>query len=144
MIPKECKRLAEVDFPVAEGTFLLTRLRAASLKAGPPPKVEQAPAEEPPNLILESPVAASQPPVRPAAEEVVRLSLRGAIRPELWNKLGTRLTPKLRTSAQGLALAVEASLDVSAKDLSHVESDLHQALRDLGLEAAVQIGRNRV
>ena len=74
---------------------------------------------------------------------VVRLSLRGAIPPELWNKLGTKLIPKLRTSGQGLSLTVEASLDVPANDLSHVESDLRQALRDLGLEGLVQIERKR-
>jgi hypothetical protein len=72
---------------------------------------------------------------------MVRLSLRGTFPPELWNKLGTKLIPKLRTSGQGLSLKVEASLEVSAKDLSHVETDLCQALLDLGLEGSLQIAK---
>jgi hypothetical protein len=127
-----------------ENTFLLTRSRATSLKAGPPAKVEPPPTEEPQELVLEPTVAPPQPPVVPAAEQIIRLSLHGPIPPELWNKLGTKLIPKLRTSGQGLALAVEASLDVPADDLSHVESDLRQALRDLGLEGSIRIERNRI
>jgi hypothetical protein len=89
-------------------------------------------------------VAPPARPLAPATEQIVRLFLRGAIPPEQWNKLGTKLIPKLRTSGQGLSLTVEASLDVAANDLSHVESDLRQALRDLGLEGLVQIEKKRI
>jgi hypothetical protein len=136
---KEYIRSEEVAFD--DNTFLLMRTRAAALKAGPPPKVEPALTEEPPHLVLEPPVVLPPPTVALAAEQTVRLSLHGAIPPELWNKLGTKLIPKLRTSGQGLSLTVDASLDVPAKDLSHVESDLRQALRDLGLEGSVRIDR---
>jgi hypothetical protein len=139
---KESVGSEEVVFD--DNTFLLTSVRAAALKAGPPAKVEPVPAEEAPPLVLEPPVVPPQPPVVPAADQIVRLSLCGTIPPELWNKLGTKLIPKLRTSGQGLSLRVEASLGVPAKDLSHVESDLRQALFDLGLEGSVQITKNRV
>jgi hypothetical protein len=127
-----------------DNTFLLTRTRAATLKAGPPPKSVPAPADQPTELVLEPPVAPPAGPVTPVTEQPVHLFLRGAIPPELWNKLGTKLIPKLRTSGQGLSLTVEASLDVPAKDISHVESDLRQALRDLGLEGLVQIEKKRI
>lgn len=139
---KEAVGSEEVAFD--DNTFLLTRSLAATLKAGPPLKASPAPIEQPTELILKPPVAPPAPPVTPTTEQIVRLCLRGAIPPEQWNKLGTRLIPKLRTSGQGLSLTVEASLDVPAKDLSHVESDLRQALRDLGLEGLVQIEKNRI
>jgi hypothetical protein len=130
-----------------DNTFLLTRSRAASLKAGPPAKVEPEPTEQPTQFSLQPTAAPTAPPVQPAgppADQIVRLSLRGTIPPEVWNKLGTKLIPKLRTAGQGLSLTVEALLDVPTKDLSHVESDLRQALRDLGLEGSIQITKNRV
>jgi hypothetical protein len=127
-----------------DNTFLLMRTRAAALKAGPPPKSAPSPTEQPTEPILEPPVAPPAPPVTPTTEQTVRLFLRGAIPPEQWNKLGTKLIPKLRTSGQGLSLTVEAALDVTADDLSHVESDLRQALRELGLEGAVQIEKKRI
>jgi hypothetical protein len=139
---KEYTASEEVVFD--DNTFLLMRTRAAALKAGPPPKSVPAPTEQPTELVLEPPVAPPAPPVTPAIEQTVRLFLRGAIPPEQWNKLGTKLIPKLRTSGQGLSLTVEASLDVAANDLSHVESDLRQALRDLGLEGLVQIEKKRI
>ncbi len=103
-----------------------------------------APTEQPTELVLGPPVAPPAPSVTPATEQIVRLFLRWAIPPEQWNKLGTKLIPKLRTSGQGLSLTVEASHDVATNDLSHVESDLCQALRDLGLEGLVQIEKKRI
>jgi hypothetical protein len=128
-------------------TFLLTRERAPALKGGGPQPIkgtEPPPARE---LVLEPPTyppAGPTPPAAPSVPEIVRLALRGDVPPELWNKVGTKLIPKLRTSGQGLSLTLEASLDVPAKDLSHVESDLRQALRDLGLEGSVQIAKSWV
>jgi hypothetical protein len=139
---KEYAGTEEVAFD--DNTFLLTRTRAAALKGGPPPKSAPVATEQPTELVLEPPVAPPAPPVTPATEQTVRLFLRGAIPPEQWNKLGTKLIPKLRTSGQGLSLTVEASLDVAANDLSHVELDLRQALRDLGLEGAVKIEKKPI
>ena len=92
-------------------------------------------------LILEpppSPGSQASPP-----DQLVRLSLRGSIPPEQWNKLGTKLLPKLRSSGQDLSLGLDASLTVRSQDLSHVEAELRQALRDLGLEGLVRIEKNQ-
>jgi hypothetical protein len=124
-------------------TFLLARSRAASFKVGPPPTAAPAPTEQPPQLVLEPPFA---PPVQPTGtvtEQTVRLSLRGAIPPEQWNKLGTRLIPKLRTSGQELSLNLDASLTVRSSELGRIEAELRQALQDLGLEGSVQIEKNQ-
>jgi hypothetical protein len=127
-----------------DSTFLLTRVRAGALKAGPPPTVSAPLTEQPPQLVLEPPLAIPPRRETPAAGEMIRLSLRGTIPPEQWNKLGTRLIPRLRSSGQELSLNLSATLAVAIKDLIHVEADLRQALRDLGLEGVVQIEKNRV
>lgn len=77
------------------------------------------------------------------AEEPVRVYLRGRIPPEQWNKLGTRLIPKLRSFAQDLSLDLGASFTIRSADLRNVEADLRQALRDLGMEGSVKVETNR-
>jgi hypothetical protein len=126
---KEAVGAEEVTFD--DKTFLLTRARAEALKTIP---VEPTPAPPaaPGELVLE-------PPSGPPTEQPVRVSLRGNIPPEQWNKLGTRLIPKLRGAGRGLSLGLDASFSVRAEDLRHVEAEIRQALRDLGLEGLVRI-----
>ncbi len=115
-------------------TFLLTRSRAASLRASPSQPVSGPPAPQPGELVLEPPTgpvstpAASVPVVGvTAAEQDIRLSLRGTIPPEQWNKIGTRLIPRLRSSGYELSLILDASLTVHSQDVSQVEAELRQA-----------------
>jgi hypothetical protein len=70
---------------------------------------------------------------------MVRMSLRGTVPPEQWNRLGTRLLPKLRTSGQDVSLSLDASFLVRFQDVSHLESELRQALQDLGMEGLIHI-----
>jgi hypothetical protein len=93
------------------------------------------------DLILVPPSSSGSRPVPP--DQLVRLSLRGSIPPEQWNKLGTKLLPKLRSSGQDLSLGRDASLTVRSQDVRYVESELRQALRDLGLEGLVRIEADR-
>lgn len=117
-------------------TFLLTRSRAAALKAAPPQQ-PPPPTPQPGDLELQPP----QPPgpTEPIGEQAVRFYLRGNIPPEQWNRLGTKLLPKLRGADQNLTLGLDASLTVRAQDARHFETELRQALRDLGLEGLVRI-----
>ena len=135
----------EVTFD--DKTFLLTRTRAAALKA-PGSQAAAAPTTPPPGLapelILEPPpsVAGDREPSTP--EQEVRLTLHGAIPPEQWNKLGTRLIPKLRSAGHDLSLSLDAGLTVDPQAVAHLEAELRQALRDLGLEGLVRIEKKRV
>ncbi|MCI0722824.1 MAG: DUF499 domain-containing protein [Acidobacteria bacterium] len=122
----------EVTFD--DKTFLLTRERAALLKEKPASAVD-TPLPDQGGLVLEPPPSPTPTP----AGQSVRLSLRGAIPPEQWNKLGTKLLPKLRTAGKDLSLGIDATFTVRAEDLRQVEADLRQALRDLGLEGVVRI-----
>jgi len=72
----------------------------------------------------------------PVAAATSRIRLRGPIPPELWNRFGTRLLPKLR-SGEGLSLTVEAQMEVPTADLANVQREIRQSLSDLGLAESV-------
>jgi hypothetical protein len=117
-------------------TFLLAQARASSLKELPREPLPMPPPAAGDLVLVPPPSPGTE---QPAADQVVRLSLRGTIPPEQWNKLGTKLLPKLRTSGQDLSLGLDASLTVRSQDLHHIEAELRQTLRDLGLEGLVRI-----
>lgn len=131
-------------------TFLLKAARAATLQQATqePSAIEAVPGAQvigqtPGVLVLEPPPGPPSPPAGPVADVPVHLSLHGPIPPEQWNRLGTRLLPKLRTAGTDLALSLDASLTVSGKDLHYVEAEIRQALRDLGLEGLVRIEKGK-
>jgi hypothetical protein len=135
---KEAIRPEEVTFD--DKTFLLARSRAHALAQLVPQTAGGVAAPQPaPELILQPPAMPESAPAKPAVDEHVRICLRGNIPPEQWNKLGTKLIPKLRTSGQDLSLTIDASLIIRAQDTAYVENELRQALRDLGLESTVRI-----
>jgi hypothetical protein len=72
-----------------------------------------------------------------AAKRLLRIS--GHVPPELWNRLGNRLLPKLRIN-QSLKVKVDFSLEIAAEEADRLQRELRQALSDLGLRDAVQIG----
>ena len=74
-----------------------------------------------------------------AGEEVHILTLSGAIPPELWNKVGIRIIPKLRSAQAEPHLAVSFDLEIKGDQAAHLLHDLKQALVDLGLSAQVAV-----
>jgi hypothetical protein len=64
--------------------------------------------------------------------------LVGTVPPESWNRLGTKINPKLK-SGSDLKIGVDFSVTVSAESAKSVESDLHQILEDLGLKGKINI-----
>ena len=66
------------------------------------------------------------------------LRLVGTIPPELWNRLGTRIIPKLRSGAD-LTIGVDFSVTIPAESVQNTETDLRQALEDLGLKDNIKI-----
>jgi hypothetical protein len=140
------ERVGPEEIAFDDKTSLLTRERAALLKGGGPQPIKAVEPPPPPDLVLEPttrPPVEPAPPPPPSAPETVRLTLRGTIPPEQWNKLGTKLIPKLRTAGLELSLGLEATLIVRFQDIVNIERELRQALRDLGLEGQVRIERER-
>jgi len=77
-------------------------------------------------------------PVAAAHTEKKNIRLVGAVQPEVWNKLGTRLIPILRKGA-GVNFNVDLSTSIRATDAAHLVSELKQTLTDLGLKDKVRV-----
>ena len=68
------------------------------------------------------------------------LRLVGDIPPELWNRFGTRVLPKLR-AGEDLTVRIDSSVLVNAGSFKNLSRELRQALDDLGLGDQLEIQR---
>ena len=134
------------------GVFLLRKDRAAALGAKPGAEpgagtgLEPGPGTGPtpePGLRPEPgsepgsrPEPVSAPPPGAAAARTIRLS--GDVPPEVWNRLGRTLLPKLRGGAE-LKLGVQFSATVEGDRADGLVADLKQILDDLGLSERVDV-----
>ncbi len=128
------EQIGEEEIAFEPDVFLLRKERAAALKEPAPPGPEP-PLGPPPGPESPEP-AGPEPPPGPGT--TTRIRLRGEIPPELWNRLGHRLIPKLRVG-ENLSLVVEAVLDVPAENAASTRREIEQALRDSGLTGNVTI-----
>jgi hypothetical protein len=126
--------LDEVSFDA--GVFLLTKAKAKALKGGV--KLE-------PGVVVEREPVEGPEEVKPEKGEELALGaqtrtlrLVGTVPPEIWNRLGTRIIPKLK-SGSDLKIGIDFSVTVNADSVRSVESDLRQILEDLGLKGKIQI-----
>ena len=69
------------------------------------------------------------------------LRLAGTVPPELWNRLGTRMIPKLR-SGDGLTVGIDLTVAVAAPAAGKLEADLRQARADPGLGDRIRVDRS--
>ncbi len=114
--------------------FLLRRSRAEALTAvGPGSSPPFDPGAEPETVPA---VVSPGPQPQPDARRTVRLV--GIVPPEVWNRIGTKLLPRLR-SGSDLRLGVDLSLSVAADAVAGLVPELRQILQDLGLSASVRI-----
>jgi hypothetical protein len=132
------------------GVFLLTKAKAQALKAGvPAPTLGPEPQPGPPVPGLgPSPLSAvpgtaqaGEPEPGPGPAPGVQtktIRLVGAVPPEVWNRLGTKVLPKLR-SGFDLKVGVDFSVTVDRNVAGSLISDLRQILDDLELADTVQI-----
>ncbi|MBN1106452.1 MAG: hypothetical protein JXL84_23820 [Deltaproteobacteria bacterium] len=111
--------------------FLLTKAKAkeltsvAKVAGEKPAQPEPQPEPEPePEIPVES-LPDSVPKTK-----TIRLS--GNIPPEIWNRLGTKVIPKLR-SGKDVTIEVKFSTTVDMSLSKNLESELRQLLQDLGI-----------
>ena len=124
----------EVTFE--SGVFLVLKDRAKALVAAtePGPEPEPQPGPEP------GPGPSPEPGPGPEPEPLKRtLRVRGEVPPELWNRLGTRLLPKLR-SGDDLKVGIDLVVTVDGALAENLRSDLQQILDDLRIAHRVEIG----
>jgi hypothetical protein len=125
----------EVGFEA--GVYLLRKATAEALTAGAiaPPSPTPAPAPSVPSPA--EPETASGPEPAPAPR-MRTLRLEGNVPPEIWNRLGTKILPKLRAGGD-LRIGVDFSVTVAAEAGAALEGELRQILQELGLAEAVRL-----
>jgi hypothetical protein len=121
--------------------FLLTQAKAQSLtreaeRVPPLSPLPESPAQPAP---WPEPEARPAPEFESAADPHTRtLRLVGTIPPEVWNRLGTRVLPKLR-SGDALQVNIELAVTLSPALAQSMAAELHQVVQDLGLEGRLRI-----
>src|SRR5262249_47194199 len=114
------------------GVVLLKKSKAEELqkKPGPlPPPDDKVPPLAPDDTVPPPPDDKVPPPPQPAKARTIKLS--GNIPAELWNRLGTRVLPKLKTG-KDLKIGIDFSVTVEAANASDLQVELKQILADLG------------
>jgi len=104
--------------------FLLKRDKAKALKAGAPPPPEPP---EPPG---------PEPPAGPTTSTV---RVTGNIPPEIWNRLGTKLLPKLRSGGAELEVGVDFSATIRSDMAAGLTTEIRQILEELGIADKVKV-----
>ena len=127
---------AEIAFEA--DVYLLTKALAEKLKASeiapvPPSEPEPTPPEEP--ATPESP--------RPDGGGIgahAIISVAGSIPPEQWNRLGTRLLPKMR-AAGTVTATIRLEGEVNPSRAAALSAELQQIVDEIGLSQSVRVER---
>ena len=86
-------------------------------------------------------LAVRRVPARRAAGSANGTGRLLAVPPEIWNRLGTKVLPKLR-SGDDLSVGIEFSVGVGSASAKNMETELQQILNDLGLGDRVRLERS--
>jgi hypothetical protein len=132
------EQLSPDEIAFDDKVFLLRKEAAEAAKSGTATETQEIPTPEPP---AELPDAMPIPPVGGAEERVItntKLRLVGTIQPEVWNRLGTRILPKLRAGSD-LSIGLDFVVTVPEDSAGRLATELRQALQELGLDNAVRI-----
>ncbi|MFQ5381958.1 MAG: DUF499 domain-containing protein, partial [Dehalococcoidia bacterium] len=126
------------------GVFLLLKERAKALLAAQNPEPGLGPAEPPQPIPGPSDPTKPGPgpgdgddSVPPASKRTIRVN--GEVPPELWNRMGTKLLPKLR-SGEDLKVGIDIVASVEGAAYENLLADLRQILEDLGIADKLEIG----
>jgi len=130
----------EVTFDA--GVFLLRKDSAKALKTGTPPEPVPGPSPQPSAAPITRPEPRFAPGPVPALGATTKtLHLVGTVPPEVWNRLGTKILPKLR-SGSDLRIDLEFTVTVKADAAGSLAAELQQILQELGLGEALRVDTN--
>ncbi len=132
-----------------DGVFLLTKLQAKALKAAQlqkedPKLPEPTQLPQPPQLQGQQKIGSATETTqdgestRKEVSSTTQLRIVGIIPPEVWNRLGTKILPRLR-SGTDLQLHIDFGVSFDTDVARSVAVDLQQAIEDLSLDGQVQI-----
>ena len=125
--------------------FLLTKGRSETLRTPAVPKPQPEPDTDATSNTTPDPdpdagTGYETDPEPHTAATPIQLRVSGTVPPELWNRLGTKVIPKLR-SGEELTVGVQFQAEIAAPMAASVETDLRQALAELGLEGRIKVER---
>lgn len=66
------------------------------------------------------------------------MQIAGNLPPETWNRLGTKVLPKLR-SGTDLNIRIEFQVNITNEHAVNFETEIHQILADLDLDNSISI-----
>jgi len=131
--------VAPDDVVFESDVFLLTKAKAELLKRGA--VVAPAPTAGGESLppVSGGPVPPPPSVSGPASAGVMRtLRLVGVVPPEVWNRLGTKVIPKLRSGAD-VKVGIDFSVSVKEENAAALSAELQQILQELGLAGMVRL-----
>ena len=132
--------LSPTEITFEADVYLVTSAVAESLKK---PDVNQpsAPVPEPPPP-EEPPVTPTSPrPDDDSGSRLTIISVAGSIPPEQWNRLGTRLIPKMR-AAGSITATIRLEGEVGLAGASALAAELQQIIDEIGLSQSVRVDRS--
>ena len=134
-----CEPVAPEEVAFEAGVFLLTKAKAQALRAGVTapaagPDVV-SPVVEPSPLPLPSP---SPEPSTTSQAQTRTIRLTGAMPPEIWNRFGTKILPKLRTGID-LKIGIDFLVTFDRTSVDSLIFEIRQILEDLGLKDKISI-----
>lgn len=124
------------------GVFLLLKSKASLLKTMRKPVTEPettAGPEPTPVGGRGEPTPGPSPEPEPTPGSGTRtFRIFGDLPPEIWNRLGTKVLPKLRKGSD-LKIGIEFSVTIEGQFAESFEADIKQILEDLGLTGHIHI-----
>jgi hypothetical protein len=116
--------------------YLVLKSKAKTLKTQPPATTDVGGQHD----VIEPEPITPEPETPGSTTTTTKRTLRitGSIPPEVWNRLGTKLLPKLRVGAD-LRLGLDFTVDLDADQIGSFQTELRQVLQDLNLTQAVHI-----
>jgi hypothetical protein len=119
------------------GVFLLLKARAQGLKSVPGGLPQPGPEPGPRPGPERGPGPRPGPEPKPG-ETTRSFRIYGFVPPEIWNRLGTKVIPKLR-SGSDVNIGVQFTVTVDAKTAKSFEAELKQIIEDLRLTDCISI-----
>jgi hypothetical protein len=113
--------------------FLLRKATVQALKGGVPATPTPAPEPGPTPILTPGPGPEPEP-----GAETRTLRLVGTVPPEIWNRLGTKILPKLRSGSE-LKIGLEFTVTVKADNAAALATELAQILQELGVADKVRV-----
>lgn len=140
--------ISEVEVVFDAQVFLLRRERAAALMQPAPrsqPQILEPITPPPPDTLFPPSIEQTETPTpAPVTTPVMlsRIKLRGKVPPELWNRFGRLILPKLQ-SGEDVSLFLEMLVNVHSTAADNLRQELEQALSDLGVADDMRVSEEK-